>query len=130
MTPWCVQTRQLYYIISRCTLSPSTYLPCLVHLRCSGGCHICMKWSGNPGAIPSQEPVDWDELNAAWGQAVFLLHTLAQVPLQRGSRSRCQVQGVTGGARAQGPGLAEAEGFCTQRPGQLRHVPFWYVGLC
>ena len=24
-------------------------------------------------------PVDWDEINAAWGQAVLLLHTLAQV---------------------------------------------------
>ena len=23
--------------------------------------------------------MEWDELNAAWGQAVFLLHTLAQV---------------------------------------------------
>ena len=27
----------------------------------------------------STHPVDWDELNAAWGQAVLLLHTLAQV---------------------------------------------------
>ena len=27
----------------------------------------------------SAHPVDWDELNAAWGQAVLLLHTLAQV---------------------------------------------------
>ena len=26
-------------------------------------------------------PVEWDEINAAWGQAVLLLHTLAQVPL-------------------------------------------------
>jgi hypothetical protein len=24
-------------------------------------------------------PVEWDEINAAWGQAVLLLHTLAQV---------------------------------------------------
>lgn len=29
------------------------------------------------GRTPSQ-PVDWDEINAAWGQAVLLLHTLAQ----------------------------------------------------
>lgn len=26
----------------------------------------------------SAVPVDWDEINAAWGQAVLLLHTLAQ----------------------------------------------------
>ena len=26
-------------------------------------------------------PVEWDEINAAWGQAVLLLHTLAQVRL-------------------------------------------------
>lgn len=24
-------------------------------------------------------PVEWDEINAAWGQAVLLLHTMAQV---------------------------------------------------
>jgi len=23
-------------------------------------------------------PVEWDEINAAWGQAVLLLHTMAQ----------------------------------------------------
>ena len=27
--------------------------------------------------------MEWDELNAAWGQAVFLLHTLAQVRASR-----------------------------------------------
>ena len=32
------------------------------------------------GRTPSF-PVEWDEINAAWGQAVLLLHTLAQVPL-------------------------------------------------
>ena len=26
-------------------------------------------------------PVEWDEINAAWGQAVLLLHTLAQAGL-------------------------------------------------
>lgn len=26
----------------------------------------------------SAVPVEWDEINAAWGQAVLLLHTLAQ----------------------------------------------------
>ena len=30
------------------------------------------------GRTPSC-PVEWDEINAAWGQAVLLLHTLAQV---------------------------------------------------
>ena len=34
------------------------------------------------GRTPSQ-PVDWDEINAAWGQAVLLLHTFAQVPTLR-----------------------------------------------
>ena len=33
------------------------------------------------GRTPSC-PVEWDEINAAWGQAVLLLHTLAQVPHQ------------------------------------------------
>jgi beclin len=28
------------------------------------------------------EPVPWEEINAAWGHAVLLLHTLAQVRLQ------------------------------------------------
>ena len=32
------------------------------------------------GKTPTH-PVDWDEMNAAWGQAVLLLHTLAQVSL-------------------------------------------------
>ena len=27
----------------------------------------------------SKEPVEWTEINAAWGQAVLLLHTMAQV---------------------------------------------------
>ena len=27
-------------------------------------------------------PVEWDEINAAWGQAVLLLHTMAQVIIQ------------------------------------------------
>ena len=30
------------------------------------------------GKTPTH-PVDWDEMNAAWGHAVLLLHTLAQV---------------------------------------------------
>ena len=30
------------------------------------------------GRLPSV-PVDWDEINAGWGQAVLLLHTMAQV---------------------------------------------------
>eukprot|EP00967_Tisochrysis_lutea_P042920 scaffold51711_cov22-Tisochrysis_lutea.AAC.1 len=25
-----------------------------------------------------EAPVEWDEINAAWGQAVLLLHTMAQ----------------------------------------------------
>lgn len=25
-----------------------------------------------------EHPVDWNEINAAWGQAVLLLHTMAQ----------------------------------------------------
>jgi hypothetical protein len=31
----------------------------------------------------AQEPIEWDEINAAWGQAVFLLHTLAQARARR-----------------------------------------------
>ena len=27
----------------------------------------------------SSHPVPWEEINAAWGQAVLLLHTMAQV---------------------------------------------------
>jgi len=34
------------------------------------------------GKTPTH-PVDWDEMNAAWGHAVLLLHTLAQVTLLR-----------------------------------------------
>jgi beclin 1 len=29
------------------------------------------------GRLPSQ-PVDWNEINAAWGQATLLLHTIAK----------------------------------------------------
>jgi len=31
----------------------------------------------------AQEPIEWDEIIAAWGQAVFLLHTLAQARARR-----------------------------------------------
>ncbi len=37
------------------------------------------------GKTPTH-PVDWDEMNAAWGHAVLLLHTLAQVTLFTVSR--------------------------------------------
>ena len=33
------------------------------------------------GRMPNN-PVDWDEINAAWGQCVLLLHTMAQVRLK------------------------------------------------
>lgn len=45
------------------------------------------------GRTPSF-PVEWDEINAAWGQAVLLLHTLAQVPLPL-SLSRIAGKGIT-----------------------------------
>ena len=40
------------------------------------------------GRTPSF-PVEWDEINAAWGQGVLLLHTLAQVPLLLSLSSIC-----------------------------------------
>lgn len=36
------------------------------------------------GRTPT-EAVEWGEINAAWGQAVLLLHTLAQVRGVRGA---------------------------------------------
>ena len=33
--------------------------------------------------------MEWDELNAAWGQAVFLLHTLAQARTSHNFASDC-----------------------------------------
>ena len=35
------------------------------------------------------EPVPWEEINAAWGHAVLLLHTLAQVRQHVVSCGRC-----------------------------------------
>ena len=41
---------------------------------------VCGRAWGGPAerGAAAQEPIEWDEINAAWGQAVFLLHTLAQ----------------------------------------------------
>ena len=39
------------------------------------------------GKTPTH-PVDWDEMNAAWGHAVLLLHTLAQVTYCEATSSR------------------------------------------
>ena len=33
-------------------------------------------------------PVEWDEINAAWGQAVLLLHTMSQVRIAEGGVHR------------------------------------------
>lgn len=49
--------------------------------------HVFNIWHDGPfGTISgfrlgrtSSCPVEWDEINAAWGQAVLLLHTMAQV---------------------------------------------------
>jgi beclin 1 len=54
----------------------------LLFLRVS----LCRIWHDGPfgtisgfrlGRTP-ECPVEWDEINAAWGQAVLLLHTMAQ----------------------------------------------------
>jgi hypothetical protein len=56
-----------------------------VCLRCSCCCHfadvllpfvlllLCCRLGRTP-----EIPVEWEEINAAWGQAVLLLHTMAQ----------------------------------------------------
>ena len=46
------------------------------HINCDGVFGLI---SGFRLGRTSAQPVEWDEINAAWGQAVLLLHTLAQV---------------------------------------------------
>ena len=48
----------------------------------------------------AQQAVEWEEINAAWGQAVLLLATLAQVGRGGGRRGR----GGMGHAEAEGVG--------------------------
>lgn len=54
------------------------------------------------GRLPHR-PVEWDEINAAWGQAVLLLHVMAQVfPLPWASHTNTHTRfGPKGGARSQ-----------------------------
>ena len=48
--------------------------------------HVTRRHDGPFGTISSfrlgrtpEVAVEWDEINAAWGQAVLLLHTMSQV---------------------------------------------------
>ena len=59
-------------------LRRSNVLNEVFHIDCDGAFGTI---SGFRMGRTSAHPVDWDELNAAWGQAVLLLHTLAQVHL-------------------------------------------------
>ena len=59
------------------------------HINCDGVFGVI---SGFRMGRTSAQPVEWDEINAAWGQAVLLLHTLAQVthcPLLQALSAAC-----------------------------------------
>jgi len=62
-------------------------VPCPADVACRlGALHaVCGRARGGPAerGAAAQEAIEWDEINAAWGQAVFLLHTLAQARARR-----------------------------------------------
>jgi beclin 1 len=68
--------------------------------------------------------VGWEEINAAWGQAVLLLHTLA---------AQCQLN-FSGGAACQGgPGAAMQGRVCALRRGTplcLHSLMWGYAPMC
>lgn len=62
-------------------------------------CDLCVsRWCRHDGPFGTisgfrlgrtpEVPVEWDEVNAAWGQAVLLLHTMAQVRCREKSGRR------------------------------------------